>query len=71
MSYHPNHNMPPCGRPPQHQLTFGELNYTAEQINALLGMIPFKADRAEVPEMEKLSDVNYLGHVADPSLLTH
>lgn len=70
MSYNPNHNMPPCGRPPQHSLTFGELNYTAEQINALLGMIPFKADRAEVPEMEKLSDVNYLGHVTDPSLLT-
>ena len=71
MSYYPNHNMPPCGRPPQHPLTFGELNYTAEQVNALLGMIPFKADRAEVPEMEKLSDVNYVGHVSDPSLLTH
>ena len=71
MSYHPNHNMPPCGRPPQHPLTFGDLNYTAEQINVLLGMIPFKADRAEIPEMEKLSDVNYLGHVADSSLLTH
>lgn len=71
MSYHPNHNMPPCGRPPQHPLTFGDLNYTAEQINALLGMIPFKADRAEVPEMEKLSDVNYLGHITDPSLLTY
>lgn len=71
MSYYPNHNMPPCGRPPQHPLIFGELNYTAEQINALLGMIPFKADRAEVPEMEKLSDVNYVGHVSDPSLLTH
>lgn len=71
MSYHPIHNIPPCGRPPQHPLTFGDLNYTAAQINALLGMIPFKADRAEVPEMEKLSDVNYLGHVTDPSLLTH
>ena len=71
MSYYPNHNMPPCGRPPQHPFIFGDLNYTAEQINVLLGMIPFKADRAEVPEMEKLSDVNYLGHVADPSLLTH
>lgn len=71
MSYYPNHNMPPCGRPPQHPFTFGDLNYTAEQINALLGMIPFKADRAEIPEMEKLSDVNYLGHVADSSLLTH
>lgn len=69
MSHHSNHNMPPCGRPPQHPLIFGELNYTAEQINALLGMIPFKADRAEVPKMEKLSDVNYLGHVADATLL--
>lgn len=70
MSFSHNHNMPPCGRPPQHPITFGEINYTAEQINALLGMIPFKADRAEIPEMEKLSDVNYLGHVPDPSLLT-
>ena len=65
MPYH----KPPCGRPPQHPLHFGNLNYTAEQINALLGMIPFKADRAEVPQMEKLSDVNYLGHVTDASLL--
>ena len=65
MPYH----KPPCGRPPQHPLHFGNFNYTAEQINALLGMIPFKADRAEVPQMEKLSDVNYLGHVTDASLL--
>lgn len=61
----------PSNRPPQHPAHFGNINYTAEQINALLGMIPFKADRAEVPQMEKLSDVNYIGHVADASLLTN
>lgn len=59
----------PCSQPPQHPVHFGNLNYTAEQINALLGMIPFKADRAEVPKLEKLSDVNYIGHVTDESLL--
>ena len=55
----------PC-RP---RISFGNINYTAEQINALLGMIPFKADRAEVPQMEKLNDVNYIGHVPDASML--
>lgn len=57
--------------PHQPPLRLGDIHYTAEQINTLLGMIPFKADRAEVPEMEKLSDVNYLGHLADATLLPH
>lgn len=71
MKNFPNHPNTPCGRPAQHPLHFGNINYTAEQINALLGMIPFKADRAEVPQMEKLSDVNYIGHVPDASMLTN
>lgn len=69
MSYNPSHNIPSCGRSLQHPIIFGDLDYTAEQINELLSLIPFKADRAEVPEMKKLSDVNYLGHVADATLL--
>lgn len=64
---------PHCGHHVPHTppVRLGEINYTSEQINALLGMIPFKADRAEVPKMEKLSDVNYVGHVVDPSLLVY
>ena len=64
------HTPSPCGRPQQHPVHFGNLNYTAEQINALLALIPFKADRSEVPQIEKLSDVNYIGHVPDASMLT-
>lgn len=59
----------PFHRPPRGPINLGDINYTAEQINTLLGMIPHKADRAEVPQLEKLSDVNYLGHVADAGLL--
>lgn len=71
MKNFPTHSNTPCGRPAQHPVHFGNINYTAEQINALLGMIPFKADRAEVPQMEKLSDINYIGHVPDASMLTN
>lgn len=64
------HTSSACDRPQQHPVHFGNLNYTAEQINALLALIPFKADRSEVPQIEKLSDVNYIGHVPDASMLT-
>ena len=50
MSFNSNHNMSPCGRPSRPRLTFGELNYSAEQINELLKLIPQKADRDEIPE---------------------
>lgn len=63
MSQYPNHNMPPCGRPPQHPLKFGELNYTAEQINQLLSLIPFKMNRDEVKNWVKFNTDNYIGHV--------
>lgn len=38
-----DHHKPPC------PVRVGEINYTAEQINELLGRIPHKADRSEVP----------------------
>lgn len=59
----------PCGRPPQHHLFFGNLNYTAEQINQLLSMVPRKADRVELKEVKDLATSNFLGHLADVSLL--
>lgn len=70
MNNYSNNSNTPCGHPAQRPVHLGKLNYTADQINALLALIPFKADRAEVPQMEKLADVNYIGHVPDASMLT-
>lgn len=62
--FHPHHACEP------HPDEYHEnIHYTPGQINALLGLIPYKADRAEVPRMETLSDVNYIGHVATPEVL--
>lgn len=47
----------PFHRPPRGPINLGDINYTAEQINTLLGMIPHKADRAEV-----FPNDSYLGH---------
>lgn len=62
--FHPHHACDP------HPNEYHEnIHYTPDQINALLGLIPYKADRAEVPKMETLSDVNYIGHVATSEAL--
>ena len=47
----------PFHRPPRGPINLGDINYTAEQINTLLGMIPHKADRQEV-----FPNDSYLGH---------
>jgi hypothetical protein len=44
------------------------LHYTGKQINALLAMIPNKVDKGQL-EAVKLKDVQYIGNVADESLL--
>lgn len=62
--FHPYHACDP------HPNEYHEnIHYTPDQINALLGLIPYKADRAEVPKMETLNDVNYIGHVATSEAL--
>lgn len=62
--FHPHHACDP------HPNEYHEnIHYTPDQINALLGLIPYKADRAEVPKMETLNDVNYIGHVATSEAL--
>lgn len=58
----------PCNRLPK-PLEVGKINYTAEQINALLGLIPFKADRKELGQLVKYTADNYIGHYPDASLL--
>jgi hypothetical protein len=62
-----------CGgshvRPPRPSEEQQPLPYTQEEVAELLSLIPHKADKAEVPKMEKLSDVNYIGHVAEASAL--
>lgn len=66
------HNRPPFGKHPcdPHPHEYNEsIHYTPQQINALLGLIPYKADRAEVPQMEKLADISYVGHVPDADSL--
>lgn len=49
---------PTCGHPSHREpLRIGEINYTAQQINELLSLIPGKADKKEV-----FPNDSYLGH---------
>lgn len=49
---------PTCGHPSHREpLRIGEINYTAQQINELLSLIPYKADKKEV-----FPNDSYLGH---------
>lgn len=49
---------PTCGHPSHREpLRIGEINYTAQQINELLSLIPDKADKKEV-----FPNDSYLGH---------
>lgn len=69
MKHQPNHHMPPCGCPPMQPFVVGEINYSAEQINQLLALIPLKMDRKELHGLISYTSDNYIGHVPDTTSL--
>ena len=69
MTHQPNHHMPPCGCPPMQPVAVGEINYSAEQINQLLALIPLKMDRKELHGLISYTSDNYIGHVPDTTSL--
>jgi hypothetical protein len=55
--------------PPRPSAGQRPLPYTLKEIAELLASIPEKADKSELHELGKFSDVNYVGHVAEASAL--
>ena len=60
----------PSQRPSRPSLEVGKINYTAEQINALLELIPLKVDREDLNQLISFTSDNFIGHYPDASMLT-
>ena len=70
MSKHICHTTPVGDCHPHLPFKIGELNYTAEQINQLLSLIPLKMSRDEVKGLMNFNTDNYIGHVPSQGSLT-
>lgn len=60
----------PCHHPQRPSLEVGKINYTAEQINALLELVPLKVGREELNQLISFTSDNFIGHYPDASMLT-
>lgn len=60
----------PCHHPQRPSLDVGQINYTAEQINALLALIPLKVGREDLNQLISFTSDNFIGHYPDASMLT-